>query len=196
MKKCSKCKIKKSLDSFSSNKSNKDKKNNYCKSCDKIRVTQYQKNNKVQTLLYLKNWRDNNPDYDKNYTKNNYIKSTSYRKEYQKTRMKNDPDIRLTHNIRSLILISFKNCLKGSYKKGKKTENILDCTLEEFTQHLQSLFTEGMTLENHGEWEIDHIIPISSAKNEEEIYKLNHYTNFQPLWKEDNRKKSNKMLGY
>lgn len=49
-------------------------------------------------------------------------------------------------------------------------------------------------VENHGEWEMDHIIP--NAKTEEEIYKLNHYTNFQPLWKEDNRKKSNKMLGY
>lgn len=51
-----------------------------------------------------------------------------------------------------------------------------------------------MSWENHGEWHIDHIIPLSSAKNEEEIYKLNHYTNLQPLWKEENLSKGDKIL--
>ena len=36
-------------------------------------------------------------------------------------------------------------------------------------------------------WDLDHIIPISSAKNKEEIYKLNHYTNYQPLCSKVNR---------
>jgi hypothetical protein len=55
-----------------------------------------------------------------------------------------------------------------------------------------------MTLENHGQgigkWNIDHIIPISSAQTEEEIYKLNHYTNLQPLWWEENMAKGKKIL--
>ena len=51
-----------------------------------------------------------------------------------------------------------------------------------------------MVWENYGMWEYDHIIPLSSAKNEEEVIKLNHYTNFQPLWKEENKLKSNKIL--
>jgi hypothetical protein len=82
--------------------------------------------------------------------------------------------------------------------KGKKTEQILGCTINEFIQHLQNQFTEGMTFENHGQgkgyWNIDHIIPISSAKTEEEIYKLNHYTNLQPLWWEENMAKGSKGL--
>jgi hypothetical protein len=40
--------------------------------------------------------------------------------------------------------------------------------------------------ENCG-WEYDHIIPVSSAKCEEDIYKLNHYSNIQPLCSHINR---------
>ena len=32
----------------------------------------------------------------------------------------------------------------------------------------------------------DYIIPISSAKTEEDILLLNHYSNLQPLWAKDN----------
>ena len=71
---------------------------------------------------------------------------------------------------------------------------MLGCTPEELRDHLQSQFTEGMTLENHGEWHIDHIIPLASANTEEEIVKLCHYTNLQPLWAEDNLSKSDKII--
>ena len=47
---------------------------------------------------------------------------------------------------------------------------------------------------NYG-WDIDHIIPISSAKNEDDIIKLNHYTNLQPLCSKFNRDiKKDKIL--
>ena len=51
-----------------------------------------------------------------------------------------------------------------------------------------------MTWENHGHggWHIDHIIPLDSALSEEELYKLCHYTNLQPLWAKDNIRKGNK----
>ena len=52
-----------------------------------------------------------------------------------------------------------------------------------------------MNWENYGLWHIDHIIPISYAKSEEEIYKLNHYSNFQPLWAKDNLSKGNRFIG-
>ena len=39
---------------------------------------------------------------------------------------------------------------------------------------------------NHG-WDIDHIKPLSLAKNGEELISLMHYTNLQPLCSKINR---------
>jgi len=52
-----------------------------------------------------------------------------------------------------------------------------------------------MSWENYGEWELDHKVPISLATTVEEIYSLNHYTNFQPLWASDNKSKGNRFIG-
>jgi hypothetical protein len=80
-------------------------------------------------------------------------------------------------------------------RKDSKIGNYIGCTKDEFKSHIEKRFKSGMTWDNHGEWEFDHIIPISSAKTMEEAYKLTHHTNFQPLWKLDNRTKSDKMPG-
>jgi len=39
---------------------------------------------------------------------------------------------------------------------------------------------------NYG-WDIDHIVPLSTATTEEELIKLCHYTNTQPLCSKINR---------
>ena len=79
--------------------------------------------------------------------------------------------------------------------KKNKTFDIVGCSPEFLKQHLEKQFTEGMCWELLGQHiHIDHIIPLSSAKTEDELYKLCHYENLQPLWAEDNLKKSNKIL--
>ena len=93
--------------------------------------------------------------------------------------------------IRQSVRKSFKR--KG-YIKNTNTYNILGESWEFVKQHMESLFKEGMTWDNYGEWEIDHVIPLSSVKTEEEIIKLCHYSNLQPLWKMDNRLKGDKIL--
>jgi hypothetical protein len=60
-------------------------------------------------------------------------------------------------------------------------------------QHIERQFTKGMNWDNQGKWHIDHIIPLASANTEEELIKLCHYTNLQPLWAEDNLTKSDKI---
>ena len=39
---------------------------------------------------------------------------------------------------------------------------------------------------NYG-WDMDHIIPLKTGKTEEDIIKLNHYSNLQPLCSYTNR---------
>jgi hypothetical protein len=87
----------------------------------------------------------------------------------------------------------YLNILKIS--KKNKTFDIVGCSPEFLKQHLEKQFTKGMSWELLGQHiHIDHIIPLSSAKTEDELYKLCHYENLQPLWAEDNLKKSNKII--
>jgi len=75
------------------------------------------------------------------------------------------------------------------------TLEILVCSFDEFKIYLESKFEDWMTCENrvlyNGElnygWDIDHIIPLSSAKTEYDIVKLNHFSNLQPLCSYTNR---------
>ena len=53
-----------------------------------------------------------------------------------------------------------------------------------------------MSWDNHklNGWHIDHITPLSLAKTEDDVHKLCHYTNLQPLWCNENYKKGTKVL--
>jgi hypothetical protein len=97
----------------------------------------------------------------------------------------------LIESFRRLILSSIK---RRGYSKNSRTHQILGCSFEDFKLHIEKQFTKNMNWENRGQWHFDHIYPVSLAKDEEELIKLNHYTNFQPLWAIDNLKKGNKII--
>lgn len=85
----------------------------------------------------------------------------------------------------------------NDWQKNNKFKDYIGCSLEDLTLHIEGLFAENMSREHllSGAIHIDHIIPLSSAKTVDELYKLCHYTNLQPLWAIDNLKKSDKMPG-
>ena len=56
--------------------------------------------------------------------------------------------------------------------------------------YLESQFDKNMNWDNKGEWHVDHIIPLASAENENELTALCHFSNLQPLWENENLKKS------
>ena len=83
---------------------------------------------------------------------------------------------------------------KQNINKKIKHIELIGCDYDNLKDHLTSLFKTYMTFDNYGEWELDHIQPISSfnLNIEAEFKACFHYTNIQPLWKSENRKKSNK----
>jgi hypothetical protein len=116
-----------------------------------------------------------------------------YLKKYNRYKQETDKKYRLIKLIRCAINNGFRT--KKFTKKSRSIE-IIGCSYEEFEKHIESLFLDGMTWENRGVkgWHIDHIIPVSSASTEEELIKLNHYTNLRPLWAIDNLKKGAKLI--
>lgn len=88
----------------------------------------------------------------------------------------------LVTKIRGTIKNSFRS---KKFTKKSRTFKILGCTWEEFRAHLEDN-PYGFKVNQKG-LDLDHIVPISSAKTEEEVIKLNHYTNFQLLPSDYNR---------
>jgi hypothetical protein len=74
-------------------------------------------------------------------------------------------------------------------RKHTNTQKMLGCDWDTFKDHIESKFLDGMTWGNRGKWHIDHVIPLASAKTEDELFKLSHYSNLQPLWAKDNQVK-------
>lgn len=146
--------------------------------------------------LYNKKYQEKSKEKRKNYDKEYYIRNKEKKKksvkEYNKKRRKTDLLFKLKCNINRNIRINLK---KNNHMKKSKTIEILGCSFEEFKSYIESKFETWMNWDNHGlyngelnyGWDYDHIIPLSSAKTEEELLKLFHYTNLQPLCSKTNR---------
>lgn len=103
---------------------------------------------------------------------------------------KNDISYRLMQSLVARVWIALNKCNR---KLHMKHNELVGCSRTQLVQHLSSQFTTGMTLENYGEWEIDHIKPIALCEwTEESMKEIFNYKNLQPLWMQDNRKKSAK----
>ena len=153
---------------------------------NKRRVADQQKNNKDEIKARAARYYLLNKDRILNLTE----EKKEARRQYWRNQYANDEMFKFKCKLRRLMTGAFKRIQQN---KPTDTESLLGCSWIEAKEHFESLFEEGMTWSNHGEWHIDHIIPLSSANTEEEVLKLCHYTNLQPLWIEENLKKSNKL---
>jgi hypothetical protein len=214
---CKTCGVEKEVCEFGKLKTSKDKLMYSCKECSRLRGKKYRTENYDKTLESVrkwtkknpewvynrhKKWRENNPEKIKEIKKNWLTKNPHKKKEYRenyrnrknehkKQRRKEDPIFHLKEKIRTRL---WKYLKIHNITKKNKTFEIVGCTPQELKEHLEKKFEIGMTWDNRSEWHIDHIIPLSLAKTEEELYKLCHYTNLQPLWAVENMKKGNKIV--
>ena len=99
--------------------------------------------------------------------------------------------------IASIVRSRVTDALK--YNKEMASTEYLGCDIKTFKAHIEAQFKDGMTWENHGEWHIDHKIPLKYKHNGEtpsleEVAKRLHYTNTQPMWASENIAKGNRYV--
>ena len=133
--------------------------------------------------------------YDKEQKKEYYARPevrARIRKAHNK-KMQSDP----VYKLRRVIKGRIKRALDKNYKSGSAIA-LLGCGIRELKVRLESQWKAGMGWHNYGghrldSWEIDHRIPLSSFDlyKPEQLAAACHYSNLQPLWRTENRRKSN-----
>lgn len=84
-----------------------------------------------------------------------------------------------------------RKALNGSFDISNSN---LGCTIEEFTDHIESQFEEGMTWSNWSRtgWHLDHIVP-NIKVTIENSHVINNYRNFRPMWASKNKSKNDRL---
>lgn len=206
---CCKCNVVKNFSEFSKRKSTKDGMNFRCKAC----IREYVKFSKLterekKAIRDLENikkkreekrkektrkWREKNKErikeQVKQYQEANKEKIFKYKKKYKEdNREKTNKHAKSRREIDNLYRLKL-NTRKASKKylidgKSKRTREILGMEFKDFQNYLGKEYTEDMHL--------DHIIPLNWAINDDEVYTLNHYSNFQIINAEENLSKSDR----
>lgn len=153
---------------------------------------------KEKRLQMTRDWRERSKEHLRAYYEANKDRSRENLRKWVKARYASDPKYALISKVRRLTLYAIS---RFGFKKNCKTSIILGCDWETLQAHIESQFYGEMTWEsfqkkNHigtSMVEIDHIIPISSAKTEEDVIRLAHFSNLRPMWWWENREKRDKM---
>ena len=129
------------------------------------------------------------------YQKENTAQRTKYKREWSKQRAKEDPVYAMKLRLRKMLHRLY-NAIQMKRKRTATTEAELGYTAQEAKTHIERQFLRGMTWENHGEWHIDHIVPIGQfdITTNEGRKAANALTNLRPIWAKDNLRKSDAVL--
>lgn len=205
-KTCNKCLIEKTITSFRFRK-DRNKYSTICIQCINEYRKEWRKNNPEGDIRYLINNKEKLNEINKIWYQNNKEKHLIRSKErYEKNKEKRNKQIndryknllktnllaRIKHNIRRRLNSAISD---NGYTKKSRTMQILGCDFDTFKNYIEAKFESWMNWNNYGGkpsefnqfWDLDHIIPISSAKDENELYRLSHYTNLQPMCSYQNR---------
>lgn len=166
----------------------------------------YYASHRTAIVAHNAEYRRKNPDksrqWAKTYRERHKEQIAKYQKEYAE---KNRPKIRerVNDRLHSDQLFKVKeqtrNMIRGSlrskgHKKTSSTKDILGCDLDFFFEHLKRTWFDRYGRPWNGEdFHIDHIIPLATAKTEDDVMRLCHYTNLRMLTPEENLDKHDKL---
>jgi len=146
----------------------KEKKKQYrSKEENKQRQKEWWLNNKDKRKEYRKSYKDKGKEKQH---KKNWYKSIKYRKPY---------------------VLAWRSLLNNTLKRfGKNKEDetikLLGYSALQLKEHIESLFLEGMSWKNYGDWHIDHIKMVSNFDKNTPVDIVNSLDNLRPLWARDN----------
>ena len=181
-KKCTRCKIPKSLDKFPKRKQRRDGRGSMCNTCMVLLITRCRNANSEKYNNSSRRWREANPEKNKE----------SLRQADRKRR--NTLQGKLNDNVSSLIYQSLRK-----NKGNRHWEDLVEFTLDQLKQHIEKNFTKNMCWEQYmkGEIHLDHKIPKSvfnfETAEDLDFKKCWSLKNLQPLWKYDNLRKHSKL---
>lgn len=187
MKTCCTCKSEKPFGQFNKNRSTKDGYQKQCNDCRLLAQQKYRNESTGKDTLKRYHSSDKGRERVRENTKK-YRQTKKYVESWKKTSKKN----RLHQTISTRMRQSLNGC-----KYNRKWESLVNYTLEGLKQHLELQFQEGMDWSNHGlyGWHIDHVRPIDSfdieSYDDDDFKECWSLSNLQPLWWQDNLRKSN-----
>jgi hypothetical protein len=159
----------------------------------------YYKNNRDKRLKYFSEWQKENREhlntYHQTWRDKNIDKHREYKRKYEKHRKDTDPIYKLISNFRTAIYQVLK---ESNVEKNKHYFDVLQYTPEELIVHLELQFKDSMNWDNYGFWHVDHKLAIThfniQEMGDEEFMKCWSLENLQPMWAEENIRKSNKII--
>jgi hypothetical protein len=212
-KKCNICKLILPIDQYAKDCNTLDGYNSFCKSCrrdrDKDRKEYNLNNPIIDEVPFTKICTKCN--IEKDHTEYNINRKTidnrshicidctpksTWTKEQQRASEKKYKEKNINHQIRAAANSRIHSALQNANTiKDNFTLSYLGCKITFLKAWIESQFVNGMTWENHGEWEYDHVKPCIAYDLSivEEQYKCFNWKNVQPLWRLDNIQKSGKI---
>ena len=158
----------------------------------KRRASEYKKKNIEKIRAGKQRWRDKNRDYHR-----------AYQRNYNKVRRESDPESverrrkytrewqrEWTKKPEAKCIVMMRGMLGRmlSQRAGERTEEVLGYTTKDLRLHIESQFEDWMSWDNHGEWHVDHIIPIAQLVKDgvTDPSIVNALTNLRPLCAKQN----------
>lgn len=141
-----------------------------------------------------KAWAAKHPDRAKaaqlkSESKRDKVKKAATTRAWFKKKYESDPVFRAKVYMRNRI----RDLVRGITSTSACME-MVGCTPEVFKIHIENQFQPGMSWDKYGyeTWHIDHKRPIATydLKDEDQRRKAFHYSNLQPLWADENFRKS------
>lgn len=189
LKTCKTCAKEKEATEFVIKSRGKDWSNPNCLGCRREYKRKWYSANRGKAIGYVKKWYENNPEKASEVARDNSKNHRERINRRRRQRRTTDPKFKLECLLRGRIRQAISSL------RGKPGSAVRDagCSMGELKLYLEHGFTEEMSWENHGEfWELDHIVPLAAfdLTDREQFLKACHYTNLQPLSKEEHKRKT------